>query len=164
MNQDHPISVRDQKILYWKLSWSCHFGSNGPICIFNFIFCAPFCSFFFSIIFLYFISLFSFFFVLIGRDGPPYKCIKGNVIVGHLPREISRPTKYLLDRGTLVTATIMSEHYRKSLLFQGGLEIRCVIIVTMIATVRGHFCFNDMSSLSKLSMLSRKIKLLLALI
>ena len=82
MNQDHPISVRDQTILYWKL----------------------------------------------------------------------------------VTATIMSEHYRKSLLFQGGLEIRCVIIVTMIATVRGHFCFNDMSSLSKLSMLSRKVKLLLALI
>ena len=52
------------------------------------------------------------------------KCIKGNMIVGHLPREMSRPIKYLLDRGAIVTATITSEHYRKSLLFQGGLEIR----------------------------------------
>ena len=30
------------------------------------------------------------------------------------------------------------EHSRKSLLFQDGLEIRYVITVTMIATVRGH--------------------------
>ena len=39
------------------------------------------------------------------------KCIKGNVIVGHLAREISRPTKHLLERGAIVTATITSEHY-----------------------------------------------------
>ena len=51
------------------------------------------------------------------------KCIKGNMIVGHIPREISRPTKHLLDQGAIVTATITSEHYRKSLLFQGGLEL-----------------------------------------
>ena len=37
------------------------------------------------------------------------KCMKGNMIVGHLPREISRPTKCLLDRGAIVTATITSE-------------------------------------------------------
>ena len=49
------------------------------------------------------------------------KCIKKNMIVGHLPREISRPTKCLLDRGAIVTATITSEHHRKSPLFQGGL-------------------------------------------
>ena len=40
------------------------------------------------------------------------------MIVGHLPREISRATKYLLDRGAIVTATITPEHYRKSPLFQ----------------------------------------------
>ena len=51
---------------------------------------------------------------------------------------ISRPTKYLLDWGKLLTATITSEHYRKFLLFQGRLKIPCVITVTMIATVRGH--------------------------
>ena len=66
------------------------------------------------------------------------KCIQGNMIVGNLPREISRPTKHVLDRGAIVTATITSEHYRKSSLFQGGLEIRCVITVTMIVTVHGH--------------------------
>ena len=60
------------------------------------------------------------------------------MIVGHLLREISRPTKYLLDRGAIVTATITPEHYRKSPLFQGELESRYVITVTMIATVRGH--------------------------
>ena len=65
------------------------------------------------------------------------ECIKGNMI-GHLLREISRPTKYLLDQGAIVTATITSEHYRKSSLFQGGLGIRWVITVTMIVTVRGH--------------------------
>ena len=48
------------------------------------------------------------------------------MIVGHTLREISRPIKYLLDQGTNVTGTITSEHYRKSPLFQGGLEIRYV--------------------------------------
>ena len=66
------------------------------------------------------------------------KCLRGNMIVGHLPKEIPRPTKYLLDRGAIVTATIAAEHYRKSPLLQDGLEIRCVIIFTMTATVRGH--------------------------
>ena len=53
------------------------------------------------------------------------------MIVGDLLREISRPTKYLLDQGVIVKATITSEHYRISPIFQGGLEIQCVI-------VRGH--------------------------
>ena len=52
------------------------------------------------------------------------KCLKGNMIIGHLRREICRPIKYLLDRGTIVAATITSEDYRKSPLFQGGLEIQ----------------------------------------
>ena len=64
--------------------------------------------------------------------------VKRNMIVGHLSREISRSTTYLLDRGAIVTATITSEHYRKSPLFQSGLEMRCVTTVIMIATVRGH--------------------------
>ena len=32
------ISVRSQNILCWKLDRGCHFGSNGPLYIFNFIF------------------------------------------------------------------------------------------------------------------------------
>ena len=58
--------------------------------------------------------------------------------VGHLPREISRATKFLLDRGATVDAKLSSEHYRRSPLFQGGLEIACVVTVTMPGTVRNH--------------------------
>ena len=49
-------------------------------------------------------------------------CEKDNKkTVGHLPREISRPTKFLIDCGARVTAEITSFHYRKSpLLWAGG--------------------------------------------
>ena len=33
-------------------------------------------------------------------------CRTGNKIAGHWMREISRPTKYLLDRGTFITANV----------------------------------------------------------
>ena len=55
--------------------------------------------------------------------------------VGHLPKEISRVTKYLLDRGATATAPLTSEHYRRSPLIQGGLEIPCKVSVTMPGTV-----------------------------
>ena len=51
----------------------------------------------------------------------------GTTVV-HLPREISRPTKYLTNRGTKVTAKLASINYRKSPLFQGGLENPCNFI------------------------------------
>ena len=50
---------------------------------------------------------------------------------GHLPREISRATKFLLDRGAVVKATITSHKYRRSPLVQGGLEIPCTILATL---------------------------------
>ena len=39
--------------------------------------------------------------------------LEGGEIVGHLPREISRPTKFLLDRGAKVTAQehIIEDHF-----------------------------------------------------
>ena len=58
-------------------------------------------------------------------------------VVGHLPREISRPTKFLLDRGAVVTATISDNKYRRSPLLQGGLEIPCKVRATLPATQRG---------------------------
>ena len=58
--------------------------------------------------------------------------------VGYLPREIARPTKYLLDRGAVVIATLITDRYRRSPLFQGGLEISCSIKVTIAGTVKGH--------------------------
>ena len=41
--------------------------------------------------------------------------------VGHLPREISRVTKFFLDRGARVNAKLTSRHYRRSPLVQGGM-------------------------------------------
>ena len=40
-------------------------------------------------------------------------CEVGNEnAVGHLPREISRVTKFFMDRGAIVSAHLTSEHYR----------------------------------------------------
>ena len=64
--------------------------------------------------------------------------LEGGQIVGHLPREISRPTKFLLDRGAKVTAQLTGTHYRRSPLFQGGLEIPCLVTVTIPGSIKGH--------------------------
>ena len=55
-------------------------------------------------------------------------------IVGHLPIEVSRLTKFFLDRGASVTATLTSVSYRRSPLVQGGLEIPCLVEARMIGT------------------------------
>ena len=47
--------------------------------------------------------------------------LEGGQIVGHLPRKISWPTKFLLDRRAKVTAQLTGTHYRRSPLLQGGL-------------------------------------------
>ena len=65
-----------------------------------------------------------------------------NATVGHLPREISRPTKYLLDRGATVKAVITCSYYRRSPLFQGGLEIPCSVTVSMPGTIRNHLLLD----------------------
>ena len=41
--------------------------------------------------------------------------------VGHLPKELSRVTKYFLDRGISMHCKLTSRHYRRSPLVQGGL-------------------------------------------
>ena len=53
-------------------------------------------------------------------------------IVSHLPLEISYFTKFLLDCGATVTATLITTHYRSSTLLQGGLEISCVVNAVLI--------------------------------
>ena len=58
-----------------------------------------------------------------------------NEIVGHLPMEISRVTKFLLDRGANVSAKLTSTHYRRSPLVQDGIEIPCVVTVSMPGSV-----------------------------
>ena len=59
-------------------------------------------------------------------------------IVGHLPIEISRALKYLMDRGVAFTVQLTSTNYRRSPLIQGGLEIPAKVIVTMSGTVHSH--------------------------
>ena len=56
-------------------------------------------------------------------------------IVGHLPREISRPTKFLLAREAVMHAEISSVKYRNSSLGQGELEQSCIVFISMSPTV-----------------------------
>ena len=66
-------------------------------------------------------------------------CKVSGEIVGHLPREISRATKYLLDRGAKVSAElVITSNYRRSPLVQGGLEIECTVVVKMPGTVKNQ--------------------------
>ena len=55
--------------------------------------------------------------------------------VGHLPREISRLAKFILDRGAEVEAKLTSNQYRCSPITQGGLEIPCTVNIKMPATI-----------------------------
>ena len=63
---------------------------------------------------------------------------ENEAIVGHLPMEISRPTKFLLQRGTLIEATLCSTLYRRSPLVQGGLEIPCKVTIRMPDTIKNR--------------------------
>ncbi len=51
--------------------------------------------------------------------------------VGHLPKEISRITRFIMLHGAIVTAKVMDTHHRRSPLVQGGLEIPIEVTVTM---------------------------------
>ena len=64
------------------------------------------------------------------------KTSKGSLqAVGHLPREISRLTKFILDIGAEVEARLTSTNYRCLSITQGGLEIPCTVKVKMPATL-----------------------------
>ena len=56
-------------------------------------------------------------------------------ILGHLPKEISRVTKYFLNRGASMYCRLSSEHYRRSPLVQGRLEIECEVVINSRATM-----------------------------
>ena len=52
-------------------------------------------------------------------------------IVGHLPREISRFTYFIIVHGGVVTVKVIDVNHRRSPLIQGGLEIPVEISVEM---------------------------------
>ena len=62
--------------------------------------------------------------------------VDSGMIVGHLPRENSRATKFLLDRGARVIAVLTSTNYCVSSHVQGGLEIPCRVEISMPPTVK----------------------------
>ena len=68
-------------------------------------------------------------------------------IVGHLPREISRPTKFLLVMGAVIHAEISSLKYRHSPLVQGRLELSCKLFVSMPPTVLNENLISRYKSL-----------------
>ena len=72
-----------------------------------------------------------------------------NEIVGHLPMEISRMTKFILDRGAVCTIKIPGKHCRRIPLVQGGLEIPCDGTISMIGSVVNHPLLAKYESLLK---------------
>ena len=55
--------------------------------------------------------------------------------VGHLPMEISRVTRFFIDRGGSITAELTSDHYIRSPFIQGGIEIPCKVTANISGTV-----------------------------
>ena len=46
---------------------------------------------------------------------------------GHLPRKMSRASKFFINKRANITATLTSDHYRRSPLVQGGMEVACKV-------------------------------------
>ena len=66
------------------------------------------------------------------------KSINAKSVVGHLPMEISRLTKFIPQRGARVQATVTGKHYRRNPLIQCGIEVPCLVTVTMPASIMNH--------------------------
>ena len=78
------------------------------------------------------------------------KTVKGNdLTVGHLPKKVSRVTKFLINIRADVTVQLISTYYCKLPLVQDGLEICCDVNVRMPATVKNHILFDKYLELVK---------------
>ena len=64
------------------------------------------------------------------------------VITGHFPREISRVTKFLLDRGAVTYAELTLTRYRRSPITQGGLEVPSKITIKFYGTFKNHMLWD----------------------
>ena len=79
-------------------------------------------------------------------------------IVGHLSMEISRITKFIIDRGAQVAVKIRGRYYRRSSLVDGGLEEPCEIKLTMVGSIINHHLLVRYESLLKEHILNQKMK------
>ena len=57
-------------------------------------------------------------------------------IVGHLPVELSRISKFILDRGANIEVMLRETHYPRSPLVQGGLKIQCDLVIRLPNTMK----------------------------
>ena len=57
-------------------------------------------------------------------------------IVGHLPMELSRISKFIIDRGAKIEVKLRETHYRRSPPVEGGLEIPCDLVIRMPNTMK----------------------------
>ena len=63
------------------------------------------------------------------RSLPGTRVIESSV--GHLPREISRLTRFIIQHGAIVVVKVLDTHHRRSPLVQGGLETPIELIMKM---------------------------------
>ena len=61
-----------------------------------------------------------------------------SALVGHLPREILRATRYLILHGGVVEVEVINPKHRTSPLVQGKLEILVKVIIEMEHSTRGR--------------------------
>ena len=62
--------------------------------------------------------------------------ISDEMIIGHLPREISQITKFFLNGGAVMQAELTSKDYRRSLLVKSGMEIACLVRARIPMTLK----------------------------
>ena len=76
-------------------------------------------------------------------------CKEDGEIVSHLPNELSCTLKFLLDRGAKISAVLISTHYRRSPLVQGGMEIPCKVMFEMSLTLKNMQLMDRLMELIK---------------
>ena len=67
-------------------------------------------------------------------------------MAGHLPMEISRITKLMLQRDARAQATVSGKYYRRSPLIEDGLEVPYLVTVTMSGSIVNHLLIARMKS------------------
>ena len=68
-------------------------------------------------------------------------------IIGHLPREISRPTHFFLLRGGVAFVEVINTTHRRSSLVQGGLEIPVKVVIEIEATAKNRLIIDKYKEL-----------------
>ena len=69
-------------------------------------------------------------------------------IIGHVPKEISRFTRYIADHGATISAFVVSSNYRRSPLIQGGREIPIKLVVKLLV---GEENYSNLEKYSQLA-------------